>query len=81
MNAFGTSVPGAEDVRDVLEHFDADETGDGKLQREGAFTDWSVWYAADADRLTFHVATMAIDVVGATTAALALATELEAVLG
>jgi hypothetical protein len=47
LNAFDAVVPHTEDLRDVLEHFDAYATGDGKLQKgkelrpESPVTSWT----------------------------------------
>jgi hypothetical protein len=75
VRSFYEAVPGAMDIRDMLEHFDEYVTGSGRLQK-GKSPDWLVFYSSDREaggERAIHVAGRELDVETAAAAAGTLA--------
>jgi len=53
---FEERVPRAQDVRDVLEHFDEYLQGTGKLQRQGKISNPTTFYVRYEDEFLLHLA-------------------------
>jgi len=73
IKAFDAALPGASDLRDVLEHFDAYEARRGNLQKSGRMEAYHVFYERGADHYVLHVGDLALEVDTATDAAIDLA--------
>jgi hypothetical protein len=75
VRCFYEAVPGARDIRDMLEHFDEYVTGSGRLQKSES-SDWLVYFSSDREEggeRTIHVGGRELDVETAALAARTLA--------
>lgn len=64
VRSFYEAVPGATDIRDMLEHFDEYVTGSGRLQKGGS-PDWLVSFSSDREvggECAIHVDGRSLDV-------------------